>query len=225
MHTLHILAVQVDEAANPADLTALVEQAVDNNLDTGSWWDYYQIGGRWSGHFSTLEAAARCDLPSGDVLLVEQFPQVAIDALRRCKHSQDRAFREHRDHLAGAPVAVADLEGHVFGLPVAPDQSAADRMTALHQESSKGWQQILACTSLSEAVNLPFMQGGMAAYHVRRLIDLIDGRWCADSGYFDTVAQTSNPSTLLAALHGDAEARADYPDLSRVALVALDFHF
>lgn len=43
--------VIVDTSAAQASLEAAVEQAMGPDEDNGGFWDWYQIGGRWTGTF------------------------------------------------------------------------------------------------------------------------------------------------------------------------------
>lgn len=203
MHTVHLIALEYDPAVklNDKAVTELLADALDGNSD---WWDYYELGGRWEGYLDGRNFTTLVENPI-------KFEEI----LRSARAKQNSNFRRMRDEITGAAVAVADLEGHIFGLPVAQDEAVAARMTEANKESKAAWLRVLATDNLDDID----MDGNamMALYRMRRLVNLADGRWNPDSIFYDCINGTANPTYLLQQVREEGE--------HHVVLAAVDFHF
>lgn len=189
------------------------------------WWDYYSVGGRWDGYFGEKHGDVWPALREHpNVIPVAEFPDAALRELEAVVARQDHAFLSARNNLTGSVVGVADLDGHVFGFPVAPSEEIAERMTQSHRQMAAAWAGVLQAGSLIEAREVP--NNGMAAYYARNMIRLLDGEWFADSGFYDRVAGGALPRYLMDALRGDTSAASYYPkDFKDLFLVTVDFHY
>ena len=92
MHVLHLIAV---EASSEEEAIMEAEAAIDG-YGEGRVWDWFEVGGRWSGLFGTLE----CGAPR-NVLRYSDDPSQFEESLERCNASQNREFRETVDKIFG----------------------------------------------------------------------------------------------------------------------------
>ncbi len=92
MHVLHLIAV---EASSEEEAIMEAEAAIDG-YGEGRVWDWFEVGGRWSGLFGTLE----CGAPR-NVLRYSDDPSQFKESLERCNASQNREFRETVDKIFG----------------------------------------------------------------------------------------------------------------------------
>lgn len=192
---------------------------VDGLASGDPWWDWYEVGGRWSGYFARSFPHLASTLASGDVLPIAAHPAETMTALDTLQQSQDGRFLECRDHITGATVYPSDgsMTGYLFGMPVAVDAEAAERVTAGNQETARDWQEVLSARSLLSVP--PGLH--MSMYYARRLCDLVDGVWCPDSLFYDTLEMTSRLSYSRA----EIEQRLTSGTAKDLALVAVDFHY
>lgn len=59
MHYGNLIIIErPDDADEPLDLEAAVAQAMGPHEDQGGFWDWYQIGGRWTGHLDGYDPDA-----------------------------------------------------------------------------------------------------------------------------------------------------------------------
>jgi hypothetical protein len=212
---MHVVQFILVEASNGS--AAL--QAADEAATNASWSDWHDIGGRWQDYFASTFSDIAAQLEEPTVLPVWDYPVEAQHILDDVAKRQDRVFLECRDALVGNAVAAADVAGHIFGLPVADSEGTAARITAENQRNADEWKRILQASSLTEASAIGFM----SLYHARRLVNIIDGNWDSDSGYYDTISYSCNPKYLRDVLTG--EHSADYRSGSQLFLVVVDFHY
>lgn len=205
MHYVHLIALPLPASSS----NETIEAYLHVNW-RAPWWDYLTVGGRWEGFFSEL--LNKPDLVNPDVV------PAADGATRKAVYDwvirhQNEGFLEYRDKLIGAEVAESDVSGHVWGLPVAPTAARAAEMTAHNVKTASEWQQLLDSGGILDARAKG--RFGMATYYASKLIDLVEGRWESDTGFYDFVNWTCNPAELL-------EMPAD--KLENVCLAAVDFH-
>lgn len=212
MHVLQYILVEAHDARSA------LEKA-DAVASSASWSDWHQVGGRWDGAIEERFPAIAPRLEHPNVLPVWEFRNEAHIILTEATKRQDRAFLESRDALVGNPVAASDVDGHIFGLPVADSAATAQRMSESNARSAHEWESILHSNSLVEAMN----NGYMAVYHARRIINLVDGIWESDSAFYDGVSDTCRPEYLRQALAG--ETQSQYRPDSPLFIVPVDFHY
>lgn len=206
MHTVHLLALHYDlgESLNDQYVQGLVGSSIDDNP---AWWDYYSVGGRWDGFFGD----------KGNFITYEESPAEVRKELVEARARQNAKFRSMRDELTGATVAVADISGHVFGLPVQPDEAAAERLTRSNKETQEAWQRVLRANDL-DSLDTDF-QAQMAMFRAQRLIGLVYGEWNPESSFYYPIGETTNPKAVESFL--DQEERYG----RGLLLAAIDFHF
>lgn len=215
MHVLqHLLVSATDESRALTSADILAGQA--------DWSDWYQIGGRWNNEFEERFPDIASSLKDGNVLPVWEHPSQAIEVLQGVVKRQDRAFLEARDALAGNPVAVSDVSGHIFGLPIADSVDAARRISESNRKHSQEWNAILSSPTL-EAAQQSF---SLSTHYAQRLVALIDSVWNPDSAFYDGISHSTNPHYLLQSLTGKAPNNSEYPPQGApLYLVTVDFHF
>lgn len=214
MHVLqHLLVNATDEsrAISSADIVA----------GQAEWSDWYQVGGRWNNEFSERFPDISSTLRNGNVLPVWEYPSQAVEVLQGAVKRQDRAFLEARDALVGNPVAVSDVSGHIFGLPIADSAGAAKRISETNRKHSQEWQAILSSSTLEEAQQ----SFSLSTHYAQRLVALIDSVWNPDSAFFDAISHSTNPRYLLQALTGAGGSTSEYSRDIPLFLVTVDFHF
>lgn len=212
MHVLQYILVKA------RDTRGALEKA-DDVASSASWSDWHAVGGRWDGAIAERFPSIAPLLEHPNVLPVWDFRSEAHIILTEAAKRQDRAFLESRDALVGNPVAASDVDGHIFGLPVADSVATAQRMSESNARTAEEWEGVLQSNSLAEAMS----RGFMAVYHARRVINLVDGIWENDSAFYDGVNDTCRPEYLRQALTG--EAQSDYRPDSPLFLVPVDFHY
>lgn len=218
MHTIHFIALELPAnlSTAPSGIGSAIDGLVSDAIGAPSWWDWYEVGGRWDGELAKEFPDAALVAPN--VVSLSKNPQVAQKLLEQAQKRQNSVFLHMRDLIVGNEVLPAELPGHVFGIPVAQDQEQADRITQHNREQAQAWQDILASPSLKE---IPQNEATyMAPYYVRKLIDVIEHRWNEDSGFFDAINGTPDPQFLL-----DATAAFHAGASPEVVLVAVDFHY
>lgn len=190
-----------------------IEEAIQKAIGEPSWWDWYEIGGRWEGSVESSYPEAKMQIPN--VLRCQRNPEVAQLLLEQAGRRQNTEFLHVRDQLNGNRVIAAELPGHVFGIPVAKDEQTANRLTEQNQSMAKAVQSVLHAPSLNDVPRDG--DAFLVSFLLRRLCDLIDYSWSSDSGYFDSINGCSDPRLLL-----------DNPELfsnPKTALAVIDFHF
>lgn len=189
MHILHLLAVEADDAA---EAVAAAEEFLDPYAD--EVFDWYQVGGRWSGTLAGGDVlCAAADLPG---FLAE------VDGAVAARHAE---MREMRRWLVGP-----DGSGEVhdpFGFGA--DARARDRVAAAHQESAALFAEAMAA-GCPEGERFE-----MLGYRMTRLGRLMAGYYTYESRFFDAAWGSAGPDKLR-------ERVVDEP--GRQWLVAVDLH-
>ncbi|MBV8979714.1 MAG: hypothetical protein JO086_02335 [Acidimicrobiia bacterium] len=200
MEVQHLLAVTGDDAegalANAtAFLDVAVERVFDYETDYRLAWD-----GPFPGHDAILPYA-----PDS-----ERFRQAVV----AMQEARDRTFRGLRDQLTGTRVRPDDLPPEtVMGLPI-----GADRISAHNAEMAATFQSLLASETLpdeSRDDHGSLTATGEVGWLLRRLGTLVEGEYCFESMFYDTVAETASPRQLY--------ERCDR-DPTHQWLVAVDLH-
>jgi hypothetical protein len=215
---MHVIQYLLVSAPTVEDATARAHEIATD----ASWSDWYEIGGRWNGtiteNFPHLESA----LADPNILPVRDHPTEALSILDGIAKRQNGTFLEARDALAGNPVAISDVPGHIFGMPVADSAATARNMTERNAQYAREWQSMLSADSLVQAQSTA--APSLSLYYAARLIDMVEGRWQSDSAYFDSVAYSCHPAYLREAIAQSPEADPAYAR-QPLFLVAVDFHY
>lgn len=230
MHTVHTILVSlpVDDAGKPIvdAAPAAVAESIPDVESLAAWYDYWGVGGRWDGYFS--HQFPELGLENGNVLPIKGNEAQVLSFLDLAQLRLDNVFREYRDKITGVEVAESDVDGYVFGLPVASSQDMAARRTRENRDVSAGWQRILKMDSLADVHGSKGVSWDewRPVYALQVLTETLNGKWNDESGYLDTIAHSAQPAILKDILHGTARSSMleNYP-LERLALVAVDFHF
>lgn len=212
MHTIQVLAIELDGIADVQDAVyaALPEHGT-------SWSDWSEVGGRWSGYLGAFaeEAGVTLPDPSGNTLRIADHEQIALTVLDRAARQQNRTFLQMRDAIAGNAVTAADVDGYMFGLPVADTEETAQRITESNRADAARWTEMLRQPSLEAARSMDLL---MVTYRTRKMLNLLHGYWDADSGFYWPEQGDAQPQTLITAITNGA-----YP--KDLHLVAVDFHY
>ena len=176
MHYLHLLLVS---AGDEDEAIQEVECALDPY--EGAVYDWWVIGGRWSGF-----------LKGKNILRYDEDPELFRSTLRDIKNNQDRQFRELVDRLTGAVVSEEEVGDilPVIGLPIVDKKAVAEKNSRDNQHFSKIWEKVLA------SKEVPHLEGydAMLGYYLRSLGGLLRGFYNSSSGFLDTKTGTCLPN-------------------------------
>lgn len=228
MHVVHTILVSLPKSDNGAlELTAATEavaNAIPDLNSRGAWYDWWSVGGRWDGYFDQM--FPHLDLADGNVLPVQGNEPEVLDFLKRAQKRIDAAYCEVRDQITGAKVAQSDVDGIIFGLPVASSAEEAQRRTSENEAVSREWHRLLSLDSLETYHNERGVHWDQyrPVYAITTIADLVNGVWNDESGYLDSIENTARPARLAQVLL-DPDKHADRYPLDSLALVAVDFHF
>lgn len=213
MHVIQYVLVSagdIDQAIRSADQVA----------GDAVWSDWYVVGGRWEGAVAETFPHLADALANPNVLPVREYPTEALSLLDSAAKRQNTAFLEARDAIAGNPVAVSDVPGHIFGLPVADSEATARNLTQRNADQAAEWNAMLSAPSLEVARRSAFL----ALHYAKRLIAAVDGEWGPDSAFYDSIAYSCNPDYLREAIANSPSADGAY-NRAGLYLVAIDFHY
>lgn len=228
MHVLHLILIDVDsETFTKNHVHDIIETNISDTVE--SWFDYYEVGGRWSDYFEELatEHSETLNTPATYMLPYKGNESLFLKALNVASRSQNRAFMEARDRLSGGVVALADHSEGVFGIQTTTSSEESERLTKFNKKISKEWQQVLKSESLEQLrTESPF---NMGIYYAKQLTKIVDGQWFSDSFYYDFLDYSTDPSIVRKVL--TAQTDKERPTLSEIydnknlVLVAVDFHY
>lgn len=191
MHHLTYIAVEADDEASA--LSAVEEFLADYYE---SVYDYYVIGGRWSG-----------SLGGNDTVCAGTNRRCFIEAVERGANWNDDAYHDARQHLAGP-----DLRRPVtsmFGSDGDGDERVTERVHASYQASANAFAAILRGDSrLGE-------RDYMLLYRISRFTELLQGAFNTDCSLYDVVTKSTNPAAIFERVGATPE---------RQWLVAVDMH-
>lgn len=210
MHVLNFILVKTE---NPEP-----RETLGTILNSGgeAWWDWYEIGGRWDGVL--ISDYPHLKLEDRNVLPIRDYPVEAMKIIEECHRIQERTFVDARAKVLGTPVTVTGNNGHVFGIPVARTKEIADEETKENKLYAETWQKMLIAPSLEAVQKDPNV--GMFSYYMGRMIDIVSGRWTADSAYFDSAWGNADALRSLEELRSKP-----VEELGDFYLVAVDFHY
>jgi hypothetical protein len=212
MHTVHQIVVSGESVE-----TAL--SSLENKLmeipENSSWFDWYQIGGRWDGILVEDYPELKNKLENPNVLPVFGNETTVESVLRDIDSRQNNRFLECKDIFLGSEVVpVEETDGHIFGVPVAETEVKAQRKTKYNIDGFQEWKEILSATSLYELNDKYFF---IAAYNLDILNNFLSGRWFNETGYYDFFNESAQ-TRHLRDLFGQVSSKNLY-------LVTVDFHF
>lgn len=197
MHFLSILAVEADTTDQAIEHAAAFLSEYE-----GSAYDYYVVGGRWSG------------LAGGDdVVCAGARRGVFDDVVRRGLAAHAEEYHRIRQQLAGpdARIVVTDP----LGLGSDDDEAAAAafeaRVWAGYTEQSEALRSVLH----DAQVHTDSRELGLLGWHLIRFGQLLVGGFDSTSYFYDTVERSHHASALY-------ERVAVQPD--RQWLVVVDMH-
>lgn len=212
MHVIHLMVLPLKEKNSEAASVALNTLLSSSRLRT--WYDWHAVGGRWDNYFENAYGIS--NLEDGNVLPMSH-PKVS-EILENVFKSQNREFNDARHKLLGTAVAESDVDGEVFGLPVASTEREAVAQTQRNRDAQEMWTNIISADGLAEAVDLDRRDRTYITWTTRRMLDLIEGTWIAESYFYDSHGHTANPMNT----HSDLTSNEN---LENLALVAVDFHY
>lgn len=199
MHIVHFAAVTAESADHAR---SLVTSALEERAD-GTWWDWFDVGGRWEAAFMNVEPGEE---PSDAVApnATHLGTQAGRKALERVAAWQDKEWQSLRDDILGLHPPVSAQGRTPFGADFAANAAAA-------------------LMSPSPAVSGPVASGAnMWFWRVETAGKLMSGAWTVDSHFIDLDPdvwdRTADPRMLLARLDAGE-------DLSNKWLVVVDFHY
>ena len=218
MHVVHILAAYADP--HTCD-DGTVQALLDEYSASDTWWDWFEVGGRWDGYFAQWLPELSGALANSNVLPVPLFPSEALQALEGIQRTRNEVFLSHRDKLTGAVVhdSAGSMDGHLFGLPVSDSKEAADRQTAVNQGYAAEWQTVLTTESLNDLTG----QWLMSLYYARRVVDMVEGRWHSDAYFHSLVPEVGSLEDVMNAIRGGQSLMSESG--VPLCLIAVDFHF
>lgn len=209
MHVLHFVLVKTENPEPRETLATIL------GSESGYWWDWYEVGGRWDGVL--LNDFPNLKLEDKNVLPLKDYPVEGLKIIQECHLIQERTFVDARAKILGTPVAVAGDNGHVFGIPIARTQDIADEETRENQLYADTWQKLLLAPSLEAVQKDPNV--GMLSYYMGRAMDLVSGRWTFDSAFFDSAWGNADALRTLEELRAKSAE-----ELDGYYLIAVDFH-
>lgn len=212
---MHTVQYVLTSAETPSGACDEASSAADNS----GWSDWHEVGGRWNDAVAQRFPDIAPNLENGNVLPVLEYSTEARQLVSDIRRRQNESFLETRDALAGNTVAVSDIPGHIFGLPVSDSATTAQRISESNRKHAAEWQDILSASSLDEVQNT----FSMATYYARRLAQIVDGEWNSESAFYDALGWSCHTRDLGEAIENPAHP---YRNGGRhLYLVVIDFHF
>jgi hypothetical protein len=194
MHSVCYLAVEADDAAGAY---AAADEFL-STYDTGEVFDYYTIGGRWSGAFA-----------GEDAVCAGENRRVFTDAVERGRRWLERSYHDARQHLSGPDPRqpVQDYGG---------DDDDGSRYDAIVERFWTMYQ--------ADAARFAALLGGrvmpddgdeLLAYRLRRVANFLDGTFSTDCSFYDAVKRTGREGGVIERVEATPE---------RQWLVVCDLH-
>jgi hypothetical protein len=215
MHVIQFLVLPV-----PAFTTEAAYETLAQKIPGESWYDWYEIGGRWSGIFNQDPIHARLADDTVDVLPVKGNEAAVLRALDAVRGYANHEFASLRHAILGSTVLPAGHDGDILGIATASTAEQADRMTEYNRKQADGWSQILACDTLTDAQEA--VQRTFSTYAVSQFLELVQGQWGSANAFYNTVTRTAKIDEFARLVRTPDERIRDIYD--SLALVAVDFH-
>lgn len=212
MHVLHLIAVEAD-----SEEEAIMEaEAAIDGYGEGRVWDWFEVGGRWSGLFGTTS-----DGESKNVLAYSDDPVQFEESLSRCDASQNREFCETLDKIFGRNVFPEDARDF-FGrdLSQSEREEMAERVTRSNEATGKAFESLRTMsempTSSACPTQVPFTSDPYhLGYLLKKLGKQLTREYDFNAYFWDRIEWTTST--------GPARERCE-EEPSKQYLVALDLH-
>lgn len=178
MHYVSFLAVQ---ASNRDEAFSEVSAFLEHH--EGSAYDWYAIGGRWSG---------ACG--GEDYVCAGENRGVFDSVVARGVKARDEHFNQMRQYLAGPDERVSVGDGFGFGLNeegTAEHDAWVQRVWSGYRESSKQFGDLLRLTTSPAGQDYT-----MLGYHLEQIGQHLLGRYDSHSYFYDTVAHSPGTEAL-----------------------------
>jgi len=191
VHVHHLLAVQAD---SPEEAVTVAETFLSGYEDRV--WDWYEIGGRWSG---ALDGGDLFCAKDQGVKFVE-FIDAAIDGRRR-------EIANLRRYIIGMK---DEEEVHdTLGLGLALDEQAQARTREMYNKSAKMFDELMRADDPDDR------RFSLIGWHLRTLGGLVSDTYCFDSMFFDAEEYTGRKDSVVDRMIASPE---------RQWLVSVDLH-
>ena len=192
MHFHHLISVVADDEAAAVDVACDFLNAYENSV-----WDWYEVGGRWSGF-----------LAGGDAVCAKGHEDLVVSAVRSATESRQASIRELRRYLTGPDGSDELYDPLGFGSSDS-NPEVAGHQAAYHRESAQLFTEML------ESNNPEDPRFSMVAWRMRKLGSLLSDLYVTDSMYFDAVDGTGASEPLLQRILDDPQSQW---------LVSVDLH-
>jgi hypothetical protein len=196
MHYLSCLAV---EAETPQEAFRKVEEFLEGYVDMA--YDWYVIGGRWSGVCG-----------GEDYVCAGENRSVFDDVVERSVKARDGHFNHIRQSLVG-PDPRVPVRDSMISQPEdgsAEHQAWVERVWEGYTENSRMLNRLLGESTCPSHKEYP-----MLSYLLREMADMLGGGFDSNSYFYDTVAGTNQSEHLYGRV-------AENP--GRQWIVAVDLH-
>lgn len=217
MHRIVVLADDEDEAVS------LAEVAIEPYGD-GKVWDWYTVGGRWSGHFKGKNALRYTDDPK---LFAEEV-EAAYD-------NQNEDYLRYRRMVSREPFTQSDVPEHITseleklgesqGSISDRSREWVDRNNEQLAKDHEGVKAVLGSASLAEAWDAE-EKHSLASYYLKKMTLLVDGSYTSDSHFLDAREDgwiTANTRGLQDYIR-ETEFDGRTEELERLWMVVIDMH-
>lgn len=197
MHYVSFLAVEADNQEQALAAAHAFMEGYENHA-----YDWYVVGGRWSG---------ACG--GSDLVCAGDSRSIFDEVVERAVRARDQSFNEARQHLFGPDPRVEFSSGHgEDGEDDSHRENMMERIWGAYRETSNHFTKIINGTSVPE---LRTGEVNMIGYYLRRLSEAIDGSFGTHSYFYDTVAYSNGVAALY-------DRVAENPD--KQWIVTLDLH-
>lgn len=177
MHYVSFLAVEADNQEQALSAAHTFMEGYENQA-----YDWYVVGGRWSG---------ACG--GDDLVCAGESRSVFDEVIERAVRARNQSFNEARQHLFGPDPRVelpfedgGDDEG-------SERETMMERVWGSYRETSNYFAKIINGTSIPETRGAEIH---MVGYYLRRLSEAVDGGYGTHSYFYDTVAHTNGVAAL-----------------------------
>jgi len=211
MHVLHLIAVE----ANSEEEAIMEAEAAIDGYGEGRVWDWFEVGGRWSGLFGTTS-----DGKNKNVLAYSDDPEQFEESLSRCDASQNREFCETLDKIFGRnifPEETYDFFGR--DLSQSEREEMAERVTKTNVATGKAFECLRTMSEVPTKSSFPTQPFSSDPYHLGYLLKKLGMQLTREydfNAYFwDRIEWTTST--------GPARERCE-EEPSKQYLVALDLH-
>lgn len=182
MHVVHLIAAEGDSID---DAQACAEQGIES-YGNGDVWDWYVLGGRWSGYFGEQY---------DDVLNFLEDPALFKKSVDDAIANRNRFFSEEMRHLSGRPHTSPDeFDDSVLGLPINDKQAYMERRNEGYAKEAVCFKKLLECDTIEEyhswcsTMEKEGIYGRLLGHRIYKVGKLVAGYYNFDSMFYDSVA-------------------------------------